>query len=92
MFRAIEANCWSPEVRIEECNATNVDVQVLSTVPVLFNYSAKPDVCLEISQFLNNHIDDICKRHPDRFIGAFVCAVPLAFQQSFELSRVFVMV
>ena len=43
---------------------------VLSTVPVLFNYWAKPADCLEISQFLNNHIADVCHAHPKRFIGA----------------------
>ena len=46
-------------------------------LPVLFNYSAKPEVCLEISQFLNNHISDICKSHPDRFIGMLVSLVAM---------------
>ena len=52
-FREIEDNCWSAEKRILECNFHNVNVQVLSTVPVMFNYWAKPLDCLELSFFLS---------------------------------------
>ncbi|MGB2290478.1 MAG: amidohydrolase family protein, partial [Schleiferiaceae bacterium] len=68
-FREIEDNCWSPEARIKECGHHHVDVQVLSTVPVMFSYWAKPEHTLEVSQFLNDHIADICHRYPDRFVG-----------------------
>ena len=68
-FREIEDNCWSAEKRILECNFHNVNVQVLSTVPVMFNYWAKPLDCLELSVFLNDHIADIVQRFPKKFIG-----------------------
>ncbi|HTL82277.1 MAG TPA: amidohydrolase family protein [Bacteroidia bacterium] len=68
-FREVEDNCWSAEKRIKECDHHHVHVQVLSTVPVMFSYWAKPKDCLEISVFLNDHIADICKRFPKRFIG-----------------------
>ncbi len=69
VFREIESNCWDAEKRMEECDHHHVHVQVLSTVPVMFNYWAKPKDCLEMSMFLNDHIAEIVKRHPKRFVG-----------------------
>lgn len=68
-FREIEDNCWSAEKRVQECNYHHVDVQVLSTVPVMFSYWAQPKDCLEVSKFLNDHIADIVQRFPKRFVG-----------------------
>lgn len=68
-FREIEDNCWSAEKRMQECGHHHVDVQVLSTIPVMFSYSAKPNDALELSQFLNDHIAEIVQRYPKRFVG-----------------------
>lgn len=68
-FREIEDNSWDAEARLKECGHHHVDVQVLSTVPVMFSYWAKPLDCLEVSKFLNDHIAEIVQRYPKRFIG-----------------------
>jgi aminocarboxymuconate-semialdehyde decarboxylase len=68
-FREIESNCWSAKKRIEECNAHGVSMQVLSTIPVLFNYWAKPQDGLEIAKYLNDHIAEVVNLHPTKFIG-----------------------
>lgn len=68
-FREIQSNCWEPEARIEDCKHTHVDVQVLSTIPVMFNYWAKPEHSYEISRFLNDHIAEVVERYPKKFIG-----------------------
>jgi aminocarboxymuconate-semialdehyde decarboxylase len=68
-FREVEDTCWNAETRMKECDGFNVDVQVLSTVPVMFSYWAKPEDCLELSVFLNDHIAGIVKKYPKRFIG-----------------------
>ncbi|MCE3281015.1 MAG: 2-amino-3-carboxymuconate-6-semialdehyde decarboxylase [Bacteroidetes bacterium] len=68
-FREVEDNCWSAEKRIHECDHYHVDVQVLSTVPVMFSYWAKPEDCLNLSMFLNDHIAGIVQRYPKRFVG-----------------------
>jgi len=68
-FREVEANTWDPETRIKECNHQRVDVQVLSTVPVMFSYWAKPEHTLDLSKILNDHIAGCVAKHPTRFVG-----------------------
>ncbi|HLW40209.1 MAG TPA: amidohydrolase family protein [Brumimicrobium sp.] len=68
-FRTIEENCWDEEVRIKEYEAFNTQVQVVCTVPVMFSYWAKPNDGLAVSQFLNDHIVELCTRYPKNYIG-----------------------
>ena len=68
-FREIEDNCWSAEKRIEESDSSGVNVQVLSTVPVMFNYWAKAEDGAETSKFLNDGIAEIVSKYPKKFVG-----------------------
>lgn len=68
-FREIQSNCWDAETRIKECGHTGVTMQVLSTVPVMFSYWAKPEQALDLSRYLNDHIASVVNEYPDRFIG-----------------------
>ncbi|MGB3526743.1 MAG: amidohydrolase family protein [Flavobacteriales bacterium] len=68
-FREVDANVWDPEVRMQECDHHRVHVQVLSTVPVMFSYWAKPKDTLNMAMFLNDHIAGIVEKYPKRFIG-----------------------
>ena len=68
-FRTIQCNCWSPEIRIQECNKSNIDVQVISPIPIMFSYWADINDALELSKFINNSIADICSEYPKKFIG-----------------------
>lgn len=68
-FRDIEANCWDPPTRLAECDALGVRMQVLSTVPVMFSYWARPGDTLDLSRILNDHIAGIVRERPDRFAG-----------------------
>jgi aminocarboxymuconate-semialdehyde decarboxylase len=68
-FREIDQNCWDPKSRIIEMDDTQVGIQVLSTVPVLFNYWANANNGLETSRFFNDHIAQCVTLFPKRFIG-----------------------
>ncbi|MCW3073867.1 MAG: amidohydrolase [Flaviaesturariibacter sp.] len=69
LFREVEDNCFLPQVRLKEMDETDVTIQVLSTIPVLFNYWAKPADSLETSRFFNDHIGETVSGEPSRFIG-----------------------
>ena len=68
-FREIKHNCWHPEARLEDCEKHGVTTQVLSTVPVMFSYWAKPQHALELARILNDHIAEVCRAFPGRFEG-----------------------
>jgi len=74
-FREIDSKCWDPKERLGDCDRSGVDVQVLSTVPVMFSYWAKPDDALDLSRFLNDHLASVLEAHPRRF--AALGTVPL---------------
>ena len=69
IFREVEENSWSAARRIEECDAAGVQVQVLSTVPVMFSYWAKPEHGYEVARFLNDDIAETVRCYPKRFVG-----------------------
>ncbi len=81
MFRVVEENCFDAPTRLKDMDANSIDIQVLSTIPVLFNYWAKAKDGEETAQFFNDHIAETVEKSPDRFIG--LGTVPL---QDVELS------
>ncbi len=69
VFREIESNCWDATRRVAECDASGVDMQVLSTVPVMFSYGAESAHAHDLSQLLNDHFAGVVRAMPDRFVA-----------------------
>jgi aminocarboxymuconate-semialdehyde decarboxylase len=68
-FRTIEENCWDEAIRIKEYGQFDTQVQVVCTIPVMFSYWAKTEHCVELSQFLNDHIAELVVKYPKNYIG-----------------------
>jgi aminocarboxymuconate-semialdehyde decarboxylase len=75
VFREITDNVWDPKRRIEEMDREKISMQVLSTVPVMFSYWAKPADALDLSRRLNDHIAGVVRCDPTRFAG--LATIPL---------------
>ena len=75
VFRVVGDNCFDAGLRVKEMDETEVTMQVLSTIPVLFNYWAEPKDALETSRFFNDHIAETVDKDPTRFIG--IGTIPL---------------
>ena len=68
-FRRVDRRLFDVDTRLEDCDRSGVDVQVLSTVPVMFSYWAKPDDAVEVARFLNDDLASTVDAHPTRFVG-----------------------
>jgi aminocarboxymuconate-semialdehyde decarboxylase len=68
-FRDVEHNLWDAEARLVDCDRHGVRVQVVSTVPVMFSYWAKPEHADDLARLLNDHLAGFVARAPRRFVG-----------------------
>jgi aminocarboxymuconate-semialdehyde decarboxylase len=68
-FRMLEQNAWDPDLRLRECDAAGVHIQVLSTIPVFFSYAARAEDAQDLARYLNDHLGGVVRSHPDRFVG-----------------------
>eukprot|EP00659_Diplonema_papillatum_P003388 gene3388-5305_t len=78
LFRAIKDNCYDPDAILKDMKANDIDVQVISTVPVMFCYWTKNKKDAEaLSRYLNDDMAAVVKKNPKKFIA--LGQLPLQF-------------
>jgi len=87
-FREVEPNCFHAEPRLDDMKRTQVDVQVLSTVPVMFSYWDNVDDAVDLAQRINNELIEIVQKNQTKFIA--LATLPMSHPEKAieELERV----
>ncbi|MFI0421139.1 amidohydrolase family protein [Spongiactinospora sp. 9N601] len=74
-YRPVTAGLWEPERRLADMDALGIDVQAVSSTPLLFGYSADPARAADWCDLVNERILAHCAAAPDRLLP--LCQVPL---------------
>lgn len=69
VFREVTDQVWDPKKRIHDMQREQVDMQVLSPIPVTFSYWASAEEAEVMARIQNDFIAETVKEHPDHFIG-----------------------
>ena len=74
-FRNIYSACWDPEIRLQEMDRDGIDLQVISSTPVLFGYERPAEHALDCAKMFNDAALELCARGDGRLKS--ICQVPL---------------
>jgi aminocarboxymuconate-semialdehyde decarboxylase len=74
-FREIWPKTWDAQERIDDYARFGVQVQAISTVPVMFCYTSRPEQALVLHEALNEHMAETCRTHRRHYAG--IGTVPL---------------
>ena len=68
-YKEVPQGMWDVGTRVEEMDRDGITVQVVCTMPAMFNYWAKADDTADLARILNNDMAKEIAKHPKRFIG-----------------------
>ncbi|MEU2657169.1 amidohydrolase family protein [Streptomyces sp. NPDC007325] len=74
-YRPVRRTLWDPAERVADLDRLGVDVQVLSSTPLLFGYGLEPARAADWCRTVNAHLLAYAAHAPDRL--APLCQVPL---------------
>jgi len=66
---SMDAGAYDPVARIKALDEMKIDMQAISPSPILLFYWEEAAVAAHFSRKQNEAIQDVVKKHPDRFVG-----------------------
>jgi aminocarboxymuconate-semialdehyde decarboxylase len=69
MRAGLGAGAYDPVARIRALDEMSIDLQAISPSPILLFYWEEPAVAAHFSRQQNQAIQEVVKKHPDRFVG-----------------------
>jgi aminocarboxymuconate-semialdehyde decarboxylase len=69
MRAGLGEGAYDPLARIKALDAMHIDLQAISPSPILLFYWEEPAVAAHFSRKQNEAIQEIVRKHPDRFVG-----------------------
>jgi len=74
-YRPVAAELWDPAARLAAMDRSGVDVQAVSSTPLMFGYEAEPGRAADWCELVNDRILAYAAHAPDRMLP--LCQVPL---------------
>ncbi|MFI0373878.1 amidohydrolase family protein [Actinomadura sp. 1N219] len=74
-YRPVGEALWDPARRLADMDAAGVDVQAVSSTPLMFGYAAEPGRAADWCDLVNERILAFCADAPERLLP--LCQVPL---------------
>ena len=62
-------NRWLPERRLEEMEELGIEMQLVSSTDVFYQYEQEPSVTAAIARDCNDELAELVRAHPTRFMG-----------------------
>ena len=69
MRAGLGAGAYDPVARIKALDEMSIDLQAISPSPILLFYWEEPPAAAYFSRTQNEAIQEVVKKHPDRFVG-----------------------
>jgi aminocarboxymuconate-semialdehyde decarboxylase len=88
VYQPVSCKCYDKATRLEEMQSFQVDVQVLSTMPVMFSYWSRVKAdAVKFARFLNDDLAETCRQHPTKFVGLGTLPMQFPDEAVLELRR-----